>query len=111
MYAIIQDVTNQPINFSVNTTLGQIVTWAIIGVIAGLLASLLVHGRGMRLLTSLIVGLIGALVGGFLFSLLHIQIGGALSFQVNLSWGDIIAAFVGALIVLLLYRLVFRGRP
>jgi len=111
MYAIIQDVTNQPISFSVNTTLGQIITWAIIGIIAGLLASLLVHGRGMRLLTSLIVGLIGAVVGGFIFRALNINIGGDLSFQVSLNWGDIIAAFVGALIVLLIFRLLFRHRP
>src|SRR5215468_5640533 len=104
MYAIIQDVSNQPVSISVNTTVGQIITWAIIGLIAGLLASVLVRGRGMRLLPSMIIGLIGALVGGFLFSVLNIQIGGALSFQVNLNWRDIIAAFVGALLVLLIFR-------
>jgi uncharacterized membrane protein YeaQ/YmgE (transglycosylase-associated protein family) len=109
MYAIIQDVSNQPVSFTVNTTLGQILTWVVIGLIAGVLANLLVRGHGRGCLTSIVLGLIGAVVGGFLFSILGIRIFGSLNLNFTLAWADVIAAFVGALIVLLLFRLLFRG--
>jgi uncharacterized membrane protein YeaQ/YmgE (transglycosylase-associated protein family) len=108
MYAIIQDVSNQPVQFTVNTTLGQIITWLVIGFIAGVLANLLVRGHGRGCLTSIVLGLIGAVVGGFIFSILGIRIFGALDLHFTVAWADIIAAFIGALLVLLLFRMLFR---
>ena len=108
MYAIIQDVSNQPVQFTVNTTLGQILTWIVIGLIAGVLANMLVHGHGRGCLTSIILGLIGAVVGGFIFSILGIRIFGSLNLSFTVAWADIIAAFVGALLVLLFFRILFR---
>jgi uncharacterized membrane protein YeaQ/YmgE (transglycosylase-associated protein family) len=103
-----QDITNQPV--VVTTTIGQIITWVIIGLIAGLLASILVRGRGMSLGSSIIIGLIGAVIGGFLFSLLGIQATGALAGGLVIRWIDIIVAFIGAVIVLVLAGVVYRRR-
>jgi len=76
-----------------------ILTWAVIGIVAGWLASLVMGGGG--LLFYLIVGLLGAVVGGFL----------ARQFNINLNLGneivnDIVVAAVGAIIVLFIARLI-----
>jgi uncharacterized membrane protein YeaQ/YmgE (transglycosylase-associated protein family) len=85
-----------------------IITWTIIGLVAGILANWLLRG-GARLGSSLIIGLAGALVGGFLFSLLNIQVGPPLDIIFPVRLIDILVAFIGALIVLFIARAV-RGR-
>lgn len=72
----------------------------IIGLVAGWLADILVKGVGFGLIGDLIVGVIGAFIGGFVFSILGVGAGG--------SFGTFIAAFVGAVILLLLIRLINR---
>jgi uncharacterized membrane protein YeaQ/YmgE (transglycosylase-associated protein family) len=52
----------------------QIITWLIIGLIAGFLASILIRGRNVGTVSSIIIGLVGALIGGLLFTLLGIQV-------------------------------------
>lgn len=81
-----------------------IVTWIVIGIIAGILAKLLLPGRdpGGFLLTP-VIGMAGAIVGGFLFRLL----GGIGTTGFN-PW-SILVATVGAMILLAVYRL-FAGR-
>jgi uncharacterized membrane protein YeaQ/YmgE (transglycosylase-associated protein family) len=79
----------------------QIITWVIIGLIAGFLAALLVRGRGMGTLGNVFVGLIGAVVGGFLFTLCRIQVPAELQGGISLRWIDIIVAFIGAVLILL----------
>jgi uncharacterized membrane protein YeaQ/YmgE (transglycosylase-associated protein family) len=88
----------------------QVITWLLIGLFAGFLASIIVRGRGMGLLASIIVGLVGALVGGFLFSILNIQIPSVLAEGITLRYIDIIVSLIGALIVLLLVSRFWRGR-
>src|SRR4051812_17341144 len=88
----------------------QVVTWLIIGLIAGFLASILVRGRRMGTISSIVVGLIGALVGGFLFSVLGIQVSPSLSDGITLRYIDIIVAFIGALIVLIIASAFYRRR-
>jgi uncharacterized membrane protein YeaQ/YmgE (transglycosylase-associated protein family) len=74
--------------------------WAIIiGLLAGFLAGKVVKGHGFGLLGNLIVGVIGALVGGFIFTLIGIAPSNLL--------GDLICSFVGA--VVLLWLLGFVG--
>jgi uncharacterized membrane protein YeaQ/YmgE (transglycosylase-associated protein family) len=77
----------------------DLIVFAIIGIIAGFLASLVVGGSG--LVTYLITGIIGAFVGGYLFKALNIdlRIGSPLVSQ-------IITAAIGAIIVVILARLI-----
>jgi uncharacterized membrane protein YeaQ/YmgE (transglycosylase-associated protein family) len=95
---------------TVTFDVGAVITWAIIGLIAGFLAGALVRGRRFGLITSIIVGLVGALVGGFLFTILKIPVPPILQNTISIRWADIIVAFVGAVIVLLLLGLIWRRR-
>ena len=78
----------------------SLVIWAVIGIVAGFLASV-VMGGGAGLLRYLITGLIGAFVGGFVFQ----AAGWKLNFG-NEWLEQIVIAFVGAIIVVILARLV-----
>jgi uncharacterized membrane protein YeaQ/YmgE (transglycosylase-associated protein family) len=71
-----------------------------VGVFAGFLAGHIWKGRGFGLLGDLVVGVIGAFIGVWVFGLLHISSAGIL--------GLLIAAVVGALILLYLIRAVKR---
>jgi len=82
-------------------TLNSLITWIIIGGIAGLIAEWVVGGYGLGCIGTVIVGIIGAFVGGWLFGVLHISIGTGL---VN----DIITAAVGAIVILLALRIIRR---
>ncbi|MBA3871991.1 MAG: GlsB/YeaQ/YmgE family stress response membrane protein [Anaerolineae bacterium] len=88
----------------------QIVTWLVIGLIAGFAASVVVRGRGRGALSSIIIGLVGALIGGFLFSILRIDVSPALQGGFTLKYIDIIVAFIGAMIVLILFGGFWRRR-
>jgi uncharacterized membrane protein YeaQ/YmgE (transglycosylase-associated protein family) len=83
----------------------NILAWIIIGGIAGWLASLLVRGTGLGILGDILVGIIGAVVGSFLLTLV---LPGTFSFT-GFTWGSLIIAFIGAVILLFIVRLV-RGR-
>lgn len=99
---------NQPI--TITFVPEQIVTWLIIGLIAGFLAGALIRGRRYGFITSIIVGLIGALVGGFLFTVFRVQVPAALAGGLTIRFIDIIVSFIGAVIVLLLLGLFYRSR-
>jgi uncharacterized membrane protein YeaQ/YmgE (transglycosylase-associated protein family) len=88
----------------------QVLTWVLIGLFAGLLAGLLVRGRGLGIVSSIVVGLLGALVGGFLFSILGIQVPEAFRGGITLAWSDMFVAFIGAVIVLILFGGFYRRR-
>ncbi len=79
----------------------QLIVWLIIGAIAGTLAGVLFSGRkrGYGTLANIMIGLIGALIGGVLFEILPIDLGlGAIS----ISLEDILTAFVGSLLLLVI---------
>lgn len=80
----------------------DILTWIIVGLVAGVLAALVVKG-GYGLLVDTIVGMLGALVGGWLFRQLgwHSPLAGLP--------GTIFVAFIGAIVLLLLLRLIRRA--
>lgn len=82
-------------------TLEQLVIWIVIGGIAGMLADAVVRGIGLSLVEAILVGIIGAFLGGWLFGVLGIHIGSGIV-------ETIIAAFVGAVILLFLMRSVRR---
>lgn len=73
--------------------------WIIVGGIAGWLASLVVKSVRVSVLGAIIAGIIGGVVGGFVFGLLNLTTG------TNLI-GQILVPFVGAVIVLLIYRAI-----
>ncbi len=84
-------------------TLESIVVFVLVGIVAGFLAGLVVMGRGRGWFWNLIIGILGALFGGWLFNLVHIplNLGAAIVNQ-------IVIAFVGAVVLLLIWRLLFR---
>ena len=79
-----------------------ILSWIIVGLIAGWLAGLVVKGGGYGIIGDIILGIIGALVGGFLASTL-LGIKNAVS-GFNLT--SLIVAIIGAIIVVAIVRLV-----
>ncbi len=87
-------------------TLADLLVWLIIGLLAGSLAGLVVKRtkEGFGRYTNLGIGLAGALIGGFLFDLLGIDLGLA---NISVSLQDVVAAFVGSLLFL---AVVFYGR-
>jgi uncharacterized membrane protein YeaQ/YmgE (transglycosylase-associated protein family) len=70
---------------------GSIVTWLIIGGIAGWMAGLIVEGYGFGLLGNIVVGIIGAAIAGLVTPLLGLSI--------DTKLGNIIAATLGAVVL------------
>jgi len=81
-----------------------LLSWIVVGLIAGWLAGKVMKGSGFGLLGDIIVGVVGALVGGWLADVL-LGINNALT-GFNLT--TIIISFVGAVIVLYVLRLLRR---
>ena len=80
-----------------------IVTWIILGLIAGVIAQFLVGG-GYGIIGSIVLGIIGAVVGGFLAA----QLGFGTVDGIDLT--SIVIATVGAIIVILVARALSGGR-
>ena len=84
----------------------SILAWIVVGLIAGWLAGRVMRGGGYGLIGDIIVGVVGGLIGGWLASsVLHI---GAEVSGINVE--SILVAFVGAVILLVLLRLLRGGR-
>jgi uncharacterized membrane protein YeaQ/YmgE (transglycosylase-associated protein family) len=83
-------------------TLETFLLWIAIGLVAGWLASAVVGG-GFGLVGDIVVGVVGAFLGGLIFRRLDIRVPfGGLA-------GTILVAFVGAVVLLLILRLLRRG--
>jgi len=74
----------------------------VVGLVAGWLAAKVVQGSGLGLIGDIIVGVIGAFIGRWLFDHFHIRIG------VNFWVDAILTATAGAVVLLLVLRLVRR---
>ena len=82
----------------------DLLTLLIVGLVAGLLASLVVGGVGYGLLGDIVLGIIGAFLGSWIFRAMAIQVPfGGLG-------GTIFVAFIGAVVLLLILRIVGGGR-
>jgi uncharacterized membrane protein YeaQ/YmgE (transglycosylase-associated protein family) len=79
---------------------GGIIAWVVVGLVAGWLAGVFMKGGGYGVVGDIIVGLVGALVGGFLFGLL---LPGDSSTGLV---GSIVVAFIGACILIAILRAV-----
>ena len=78
------------------------VAWLILGLIAGFVGSKIVNKRGEGVLLDIILGIVGAIVGGWVFSLF-----GA-SGVTGLNIYSMIVAVIGAIVVLVIYHALFR---
>ena len=80
-------------------TLETLLIWLVVGLIAGWLASA-VAGGGFGLIGDIVIGVVGAFIGGVIFRGLHIHV----------PWsgipGTILVAFIGALVLLVILRLI-----
>jgi uncharacterized membrane protein YeaQ/YmgE (transglycosylase-associated protein family) len=78
----------------------EVIAWLIVGALAGSLAGLIVKHRraGFGRLINLAVGLIGALIGGVVFKIFHLNLGAVGS--VTITSEEVVEAFIGALIFL-----------
>jgi uncharacterized membrane protein YeaQ/YmgE (transglycosylase-associated protein family) len=76
----------------------NIILFLLIGIVAGWLAGKIMKGKGFGLVGNLVVGVVGAFIGGFIFNALNIAFAGIV--------GSLIAALVGALILLWIIGLI-----
>lgn len=82
---------------------GGVIAWLAVGLIAGWVAGLTMSGGGYGIIRDIVLGLIGAVIGG-LVSGFFIQ--GDAGF-----WGSIVVASIGACILIAVVRIVTPGRP
>jgi uncharacterized membrane protein YeaQ/YmgE (transglycosylase-associated protein family) len=81
------------------------IAWLLVGLIAGWLAGKVMGGRGFGMVGNILVGIIGSLIGGFLASnLLRLDVNG---FNIE----SILVAFVGAIVLLLILRMIPGRQP
>jgi uncharacterized membrane protein YeaQ/YmgE (transglycosylase-associated protein family) len=81
----------------------EFIAMIFLGLIAGALAKLIMPGRdGGGIFMTILLGIAGSLVGGFLFNLLGIGDGAA--------WAGLIGSVIGAIVILAIYRAVTKKR-
>ena len=79
-----------------------LIIWLLVGAVAGWLAGLIVKGYGFGLVGNIVVGIVGSFIGGLLFPRFGLFTGDGIL-------GTILGATVGAVILLLLLRLIRRA--
>ena len=82
----------------------SIIGWIILGLIAGFVASKIVNKTGSGIVVDILLGIVGAVVGGFIFA----QLGSVGVTGFNL-W-SMIVAIIGAIVILLIYHAIFGRR-
>lgn len=82
--------------------LQELVIFLAIGAVAGWLAGLLMKKGGFGLIGNIVIGILGAIVGGFVFDFLGIRIGGDII-------GSIITSTAGAIVLLFVVGLVNKA--
>ena len=85
--------------------IGQIIVWIIVGGFAGTLAgrTVTLKKEGLGRWTNLLVGMVGAVIGGEFFSLFKINFGLG---ELKITFEDLIAAFLGSLLVIFVWRMI-----
>lgn len=81
------------------------IAWLILGLIAGFIGSKIVNRTGEGLVMDIVLGVVGAFVGGFIFTHFFGAAG-----VTGLNLYSMFVAVVGAIVVLLIYHLLFRRR-
>jgi uncharacterized membrane protein YeaQ/YmgE (transglycosylase-associated protein family) len=81
---------------------GGFIAWIVTGLIAGWLCGMVMRGGGYGFIGDTVLGLIGALIGGFITDMFVTGMAG--------FWGTIVIAFIGACILVAISRLVTGRR-
>ena len=81
----------------------SVLAWVILGLIAGFIASKIVNRAGEGVLLDIVLGVIGAVVGGWLFRTF------GMSGVTGLNIYSMLVAVIGAVVVLVIYHALFRG--
>lgn len=82
----------------------DIITLLVVGLVAGVLATLVVGGVGYGILGDIVIGIVGAFLGNWLFGVLRITV------PFDGLGGTIFVAFVGAVVLLLLLKVIRKQR-
>ena len=82
----------------------SLLAWIVLGLIAGFVASKIVNKSGEGVLLDIVLGIVGAVVGGFLFQTF------GMTGVTGVNIYSILVAVVGAIVFLVLYHAIFRGR-
>jgi len=93
-----------PLAASLNLQPGSWLLWILVGLISGAIAARVVAGRGFGCLADILVGIVGAFIGGWLLGFF---------FDVNTTvgfWGSLVVAFIGAAALLAVLKLLSGGR-
>ncbi len=80
----------------------SILSWVVLGLIAGFIGSKLVNKTGEGLVLDIVLGIVGAIVGGWLFTLF------GMSSVTGLNVYSLVVAVIGAVVFLLVYRAIRR---
>jgi uncharacterized membrane protein YeaQ/YmgE (transglycosylase-associated protein family) len=86
----------------INLRLSTVLWWLVVGLVVGLLASVVMRG-GYGIVGDIVIGIVGAFLGGFLASLIGLGANGLV--------GTIIIAFLGACILIAVLRFFSRRSP
>ena len=82
----------------------SIIAWIILGLIAGFIGSKIVNRSGQGLVLDIVLGVVGAVVGGFIFSLVGAD------GVTGLNIYSLVVAVIGAIVVLVIYHAVAGRR-
>jgi len=82
----------------------SIIAWLVLGLIAGFIASRIVNKQGEGLVLNIVLGIVGAFVGGWVFSLF------GMSGVTGLNIYSLLVAVLGAVVVLFIYHALIRRR-
>jgi len=82
----------------------SIIAWLVLGLIAGFIASRIVNKQGEGLVLNIVLGIVGAFVGGWVFSLF------GMSGVTGLNIYSLLVAVLGAIVVLFIYHALIRRR-
>lgn len=83
----------------------SVIVWIVLGLIAGFIASKIVNRTGEGLIRDILLGIVGALVGGWLFRAFGMH------GVTGLNLYSLVVAVAGAIVFLLVYHLLFTRKP